>query len=183
MTSFTLPHPVSVVYESADLDRPLQAVPRSPGVYAFYTTTPPPALAAYAQVGSGLVTLYVGKTGDSLCQRVEQHLFRDARVSTLRGNFGLVMQAAMHLELIPIPGSRQFCFKDESRITDWLRHNTFVGFSKCDTPSLTEAAWLERSPGLLNISGCAPTPLTAMLRQLRSGASGRSIPIPSRPQI
>lgn len=180
MTIFTLPHPVSDVYEAAALDRSLEALPQAPGVYAFYADDLPDALAPFAPAGLGPTTLYVGQTGDSVRCRIEQHLFRDARVSTLRGNLGLLVQAAMGLELVRVPGKRQFCFMDEAPITDWLRHNTRIGVSVLDNPGQVEAIWLGSEPGLLNISGRTPTPLSKKIRELRRLASGRHLRRPTR---
>lgn len=178
MSRPNVPHPVSDVYEVSGLDRALKAVPRDPGVYAFYAKDLPQALASFSAPSHGLTTLYVGQTGDSLNRRIEHHLFRDARVSTLRGNLGLLVQAAMGLELIRIPGQRHFCFRDEAPISAWLAQHTLVGFSVLDNPTESEAAWLALDPGLLNIKGRSPTALSENICEMRHSASGRHLPIP-----
>lgn len=182
MTLLTLPHPVSHVYEAAALDRRLKDVPDPPGVYAFYADDLPEALVPFAPASAGPTTLYVGQTGDRLNLRIEHHLFRDARVSTLRGSLGLLVQDALGLELVRLPGTRQFCFTDEQPLTDWLRHHTRVAFAVSEHPSQTEAAWLAIEPGLLNIKGCPPTPLTAEIREMRRLASGRHLRLPTAPR-
>lgn len=180
MRSFIVPHPVAEVYEVSKLDRALEGVPRAPGVYAFYARDLPDALAPFATAGRELNTLYVGQTNDDLSKRIEHHLFRDARVSTLRGSLGLLAQVAFELELIRIPGQRYFCFRDETPITEWLAQHALIGYSVQANPIASEAAWLAIQPGLLNLNGCPSTLLSEKIRLLRRDASGRWLSRPRR---
>lgn len=117
--------------------------------------------------------LYVGATGDNLRTRLKSHLGLETRTSSLRQSAGLLLKDILGLHVHPIPGKRYLCFKDETILTDWLLDNTLVGICPHDDPFLLEDQFLAAQPGLFNISGCAPTPITHSLRSLRDQASSR----------
>lgn len=180
MTHLTLPHPVSSVHEAAALDRTLEKVPCGPGVYAFYLPDPTvfPIEVSHEPQGAPL-PLYVGQTGDSLRGRVGNHLYGDARTSTMRANLGLLLQDAFDLDLIRIAGKRYFIFRDEGPIDDWVARNLILGFLETEEPRRVEADWLSLSPGILNVAGRMTTTLTKKIRLLRGEASGRCLPKPT----
>lgn len=175
-------HPVSAVHDISSFDRALEVLPDAPGTYVFYVSAglmlPEPMNLLAALQGD--VVLYVGMTEDSLRRRIEQHLFRDSRVSSLRGNFGLLMQNTLGLELIRTPGKRHFCFRNEAPITDWIAQHARLGFSESVNPAQTEADWLALAPGLLNVGGRPRTILTEKIRALRKSASGRGLHMPTQ---
>lgn len=119
--------------------------------------------------------LYVGATGDNLRARLKNHLGLETRASSLRQSAGLLLQDSLGLHVHPIAGERYFCFSDETILTEWLLENTLVGICPHDDPFSLEDQFLAAQPGLFNISGCAPTPITHRLRSLRDRASGRHL--------
>lgn len=131
------------------------------------------AHAAEVPVFAAWPLLYVGATGDNLRTRLKSHLGLETRNSSLRQSAGLLLKDTLGLRIHPIPGKRYFCFKDEAILTNWLLDNTLVGVCPCDDPFLVEDQFLAAQPGLFNISGCAPTPITHRLRALRDHASSR----------
>lgn len=159
------------------------AVPNVPGVYAFYLSSSEPLPFPedpVTEITPGFRPLYVGQTGDSLRSRVGNHLYGDARTSTLRANLGLLSRDAFRLDLIRIAGKRYFAFRDEAPIDEWLAQKLVLGLQETHDPRRLEAEWLATSPGILNVAGRVSTALTKKIQLLRRAASGRCIAIPSR---
>nr|MCB7500581.1 hypothetical protein [Enterobacter roggenkampii] len=105
-------HPVTTLRSASWLKANLTAVPDGSGVYAFYVragTALPNSFPVEATSTNEAVTIYVGKTGDSLRRRLKQHLLGDARVSQLKANLGVLVQNALGLSVLPIPGNATTC--------------------------------------------------------------------------
>lgn len=132
-----LTQPARVWRRSECLARP-SALPREPGLYAWYFRELPPGVEGRACVQfEGLTLLYVGTapnspTGhsgqpstSSLRVRIRQHYAGNAEGSTLRFTLGVLL--ASQLGLTPTPERKSKSFGDgEASLNTWMEGNAFV---------------------------------------------------------
>jgi hypothetical protein len=172
------------------------AVPRSPGVYAWYFRELPwPMDTSDCVTADGHTLLYIGispkrppangrlPSGQTLASRVRYHYSGNAEGSTLRLTLGCLLSERLGIELRCVGGGTRMTFATgEQTLSAWMGQNAFVCWTVHDLPWEVEEH-LIRTVGLpLNLDQNRHHGFHATLTGLRREAKARARSLPVLPR-
>jgi len=128
------------LWEPSQILRRDCAVPKAPGVYAWYFKNfPLETPTAGCVTFDGWTLLYVGtspkeppKNGrpssrQTLYSRIRKHIRGNASVSTLRLSLGCLLSEELDIQLRRVGSGKRMTFaKGEEKLSEWLEHNARV---------------------------------------------------------
>jgi hypothetical protein len=169
------------------------AIPRGPGVYAwFFRTVPPNVPAEDCLEVDGHRLLYVGiapkpppKNGrppstQGLWDRVRYHYRGNAEGSTLRLSVGCLLSEELGIELRRVGSGKRMTFgkEGEGRLSEWLQHNAFVSWVIDLEPWKLEERLISDLSLPLNLDQNRDHPFHPVLSEIRKSAKQRARDFP-----
>ncbi|WP_211235373.1 GIY-YIG nuclease family protein [Deinococcus ficus] len=155
----------------SDLQAHKTALPKAPGVYAWWFSPPPAGVPLEGTLsGPAGHLLYVGIAGSNLHQRIRhQHFGGNAEGSTLRRTLGVVLADTLgiHLELSPSGTRLTFGSEGEKKLTHWMVNHASVGWLAYDHPHEFEDTALHTLCVPLNLKNNEHHPFHPQLTALR----------------
>jgi hypothetical protein len=157
------------------------AVPRSPGVYAWYFRKIPPGVPTHGcVVRDNLTLLYVGiapkappqsgaaASKATLRSRIRYHMRGNAEGSTLRLTLGCLLREPLGIQLRRVGSGTRMTFTPdgEALLSDWLTSNVYVCWSVTDRPWEAEASLINSICLPLNLAQNNTTPFIVFCRNV-----------------
>lgn len=167
------------------------AVPRSPGVYAWWFREIPPGVPAEGCITrNGVTLLYIGTAPKApsasgaasqatLRSRLRQHMRGNASGSTLRLTLGCLLGRKLGIELRRVGKKERMTFcEGEQKLSQWLSTNALVSWMVTDKPWEVESSLISSVCLPLNLAHNARHPFHSQLSACRTSAKARARELP-----
>ena len=170
----------------------MDAVPRSPGVYAWWFREIPSLVPTDGcVVHDGLTLLYVGiapkappqngkpPSKQTLRSRIRYHMRGNAEGSTLRLTLGCLLSDRLDISLQRVGSGTRMTFADgEAVLSDWMADNAFVCWVVTERPWEAEEALISSVCLPLNLDQNRSHSFHARLSACRAAAKKRAMTLP-----
>lgn len=168
------------------------AVPKKPGIYAWYFREIPPLVPIDGCVThEGLTLLYIGispqaptKSGrvsskQNLSTRLRFHMNGNAYGSTLRLSLGCLLGKRLGIQLRRVGSGKRRTFADgETALSNWLEQNAFVVWAVTSEPWLVESELLRTVSLPINLDQNNSHAFHAVLSTMRKNARALADELP-----
>lgn len=168
------------------------AVPKEPGIYAWYFREIPPLVPIDRCVThEGLTLLYIGispqassKKGkesskQNLSTRLKFHMNGNAYGSTLRLSLGCLLSKQLGIQLRRVGSGKRRTFADgEKKLSSWLEQNAFVIWAVTSEPWLIETDLLKTVSLPVNLAQNDSHVFHAVLSTMRKNARALADELP-----
>lgn len=169
-------------------------IPATPGVYAWYFTSPPPLVpVSGCHKQQGAVLLYVGispkappsngrpPSRQTIRSRIRSHYRGNASVSTLRLTLGSLLCDELQIHLGRVGAGERLTFgrEGEKRLTEWMAEHAKVVWTPTDHPWKLEEELIKTCVLPLNLDQNRHSPFHSQLSELRARqrAQARLLPV------